>query len=192
MKVLSGSARGRAIKSVPKSIYVRPILARIKKSLFDILRPRISGASFLDLYAGTGSVGIEALSDGAQKVTFVESNRMCVRIITENLERLGLTMQAQVHHADVTQGLAWLKQKFDIIFLGPPYHNGVQNALALTSRTLQVIEASGILADDGIVVAQHHAKENLGALSCWQLARQEKYGDTRLSFFEKAHAAVRH
>ncbi len=146
------------------------------------------GRRFLDLYAGTGSVGLEALSQGASLVVFVESNRICVQTIEDNLKRLGWADRAKVYHRDVTQGLSYLDQEFDVIFMGPPYRDATQSALALTSRTLTVIEAGPILAEGGLVVAQHHAKENLGSLDPWKLIRQTKYGDSRLSFFEKIHA----
>src|SRR5438552_16619526 len=90
MRIIAGTARKRSLKSPAASLGVRPILARIKKSLFDILRPRLEGSEFLDLYAGSGAVGIEALSRGAKTVTFVDANPNCLSIIRQNLSRLRL------------------------------------------------------------------------------------------------------
>src|SRR5882724_2970589 len=96
MRIIGGSAKRRALKSPSPSLGVRPILGRIKKSLFDILRPRLAEAEFLDLYAGSGAVGIEALSRGVKSVTFVDMNPNCLSIIRQNLSKLQLFERARV------------------------------------------------------------------------------------------------
>ena len=186
MNVIGGSAKRRRIKSVPFSIGVRPILARIKKSLFDILAPRIAGTDFLDLYAGSGAVGIEALSRGARHVAFVERNPVCVSAIRQNLSRFKFYDRARVVKADATRNLSLLGQSFDLIFMGPPYHDEKWNALALTAPTLRNIAASGLLKRGGWVIGQHHAKEPPAVDPHWTLFREEHYGDSRLSFFTYA------
>src|SRR5882672_9942832 len=108
MRVIAGSAKRRSLKSPAASLGVRPILGRIKKSLFDILRPRLENAEFLDLYAGSGSVGIEALSRGAAHVTFVDLNPNCLSVIRQNLSRLQLFERARVVRTDATRGLTHL------------------------------------------------------------------------------------
>lgn len=185
MRIQSGSAAGRELASVPKDLYVRPILARIKKSLFDILRPRIVRSRFLDVYAGTGAVGLEALSCGAQEVVFVESHRACVQAIERNLKRFGWENSGRVASRDATAGFSFLGGSFDILFLGPPYRTEDKRPLALTAPTLLVAARDKVLKEDGLAVAQHHAKEEItAAFDLWDMVRQEKYGDSRLSFFK--------
>ena len=186
MRIIGGSAKRRSLKSPPPSLGVRPILGRIKKSLFDILRLRLEGAEFLDLYAGSGAVGVEALSRGAASVTFADMNPNCLSIIRQNLSKLQLFERARVVKADATKQLGHVGGPFDLIFMGPPYHDAKWNALTLTGPTLNAIALSNILKPGGWVVGQHHAKEPPVQDSRWRMFRQEKYGDTRLSFFEHA------
>lgn len=198
MRIIGGSAKRRGLKSPSFSTGVRPILARVKKSLFDILRPRLGGACFLDLFAGSGAVGIEALSRGAASVTFVDSNPQCLSVIRQNLSRLQLFERARLVRSDATQNLAVAGGPFDLIFMGPPYHEITRNRLPrgkadarssfggrlhLTEPTLKEIERVRILKEGGWVISQHHLKENPVRLPDWRLFRQESYGDTRLSFF---------
>jgi 16S rRNA G966 N2-methylase RsmD len=197
MRIIAGTAKRRALKSPPLSSGVRPILARIKKSLFDILRPRLEGAEFLDLYAGSGAVGLEALSRGARFATFVDMNPNCLSIIRQNLSKLQLFDQARLVRADITKDLTYSGGPFDIIFLGPPYgrasptsggppyHDAAWHPLSLTMPTLKEIIRAGLLKADGLVVGQHHAKEPVAGTPEWDLYRQESYGDTRLSFFKR-------
>jgi 16S rRNA (guanine966-N2)-methyltransferase len=184
MRIIGGTAKRRSLKSPSPALGVRPILGRIKKSLFDILRPRMSGAQFLDLYAGSGSVGIEALSRGAVSVTFVDRNPLCLSIIRQNLSKLQLFDHARVVKADAAKNLDHAGGPFDLIFMGPPYHDEKWNALHLTQPTLQAIERARLLKPGGWVIGQHHAKESPVQDPHWRLFRQENYGDSRISFFE--------
>src|SRR3989339_2200544 len=164
MRIIAGTARGREIFSVPKKSPVRPISGRIRQSVFDIIRPKITASIFLDLFAGTGAVGLEALSRGASKVIFIERDRMCVQVIEKNIEKLGFKERGQVLRADVTSGVEWLihhsgYEGYDIIFMGPPYKTADKAPLALTSGVLASIAACDVLAPDGWVVAQHQVKE---------------------------------
>jgi 16S rRNA (guanine966-N2)-methyltransferase len=186
MRIIGGSAKRRSLKSPSASLGVRPILGRIKKSLFDILRPRLDNAEFLDLYAGSGAVGIEALSRGAASVTFVDLNPNCLSVVRQNLSRLQLFDKAKVVKADASRSLTHVGGPFDLIFMGPPYHDAKWNALHLTSPTLSAIAGAGVLKPGGWVIGQHHAKEVLVDDPRWRMFRRENYGDTRLSFFEYA------
>jgi 16S rRNA (guanine966-N2)-methyltransferase len=186
MRIIGGTAKRRGLKSPSPSTGVRPILARIKKSLFDILRPRLEGSEFLDLYAGSGAVGIEALSRGAKFVTFVDMNPNCLSIVRQNLSILRLFDKAKLIRADITKGLHVVGGPFDIIFMGPPYHDDHWHAFALTVPTLKEIGRNQLLREGGIVVGQHHAKEIVEAPPGWEIYRQELYGDTLLSFFKRA------
>ena len=144
----------------------------------------MEGAAFLDLYAGAGSVGIEALSQGAGFATFVDMNPNCLSIIRQNLSKLGLFERSRLVRADVAKNLAYAGGPFDLIFMGPPYHDQNWTALFLTMPTLKEIARCGMLKPDGVVVGQHHAKEPITETPEWEMYRQEAYGDTKVSFFK--------
>ncbi|MBN1621518.1 MAG: 16S rRNA (guanine(966)-N(2))-methyltransferase RsmD [Endomicrobiales bacterium] len=182
IRIIGGSLKGRSVKSFKNDFSIRPILGRIKKSLFDILRNKLAGSVFLDLYAGTGAVGIEALSRGAKSVVFVDSDKRCIRLINENINKLGLTDLSYVCQRDVLSGLGWLKEKFDIIFMGPPYKDDKKEPLCLTGVTLGLISEAKILKEDGWIIAQHHNKEKLAVPENLSIFRTEKYGDTLVDF----------
>lgn len=179
MYVIAGSVKGRKLKSLP-GLSTRPILARIKKSLFDIIRLEISGALFLDLFAGTGSVGIEALSRGARHCVFVEKDSQAAAVIKENLLLTGLSAKGQVLVGNVFDIIRNLGQDYDIIFVGPPYK------MQLVADTVAALEKQRVLKEDGLIIAQHHFKEEVPLdVGMVRLIRQEKYGDTRLSFYRE-------
>lgn len=183
MRIIGGQAKRRALKAPSAAQGVRPILARIRKSLFDILRLRIPGAQLMDVYAGSGAVGLEALSRGAAAVTFVDRNPHCLSIIRRNLATLGMLDRARLVRADATRGLFAAGGPFDLIFMGPPYHDQKWNELRLTVPTLKAIAHAQQLKPGGWVIGQHHKKEPVDPPAGWTLFRQENYGDTKLSFF---------
>lgn len=190
MRIIAGSRKGRVLFSVPrKKTSVKPISSRIRQSVFDMLRPWITGSIFLDLYAGTGASGLEALSRGAQKAVFVEMDRFCVKVIERNVAHLGFGEQAVVVRGNVLSGLEWLKyhshEGFDIVFMGPPYRDEEDLPLHYTSKTLELAAAGNILSPGGFIVAQHHKKEPVAAPPGYELYRQAKYGDTLVSFVRK-------
>jgi 16S rRNA (guanine(966)-N(2))-methyltransferase RsmD len=183
MRILSGEARGRRLQTPKPTPTVRPILARIKKSLFDIIRPRLKGSRFLDLYAGTGAVGLEALSEGAASASFVEKDPMCIRLLEANIASFGYKEKSRVNRRDVVRDLSFLPPPFDIIFMGPPYVNEQKNPLALTTPSLAAVFKANLLAEKGVIVAQHHKKEEVALPSeTWEIFRTERYGDTVLDF----------
>lgn len=191
MRIIAGQARGRRILSVPKSLAVRPISARIRQSLFDILRPRLPGSLFLDLFAGTGAVGLEALSRGAERAVFVDKDPRCVKVIEKNLARAAWAGKAAVLRGSLGASLAWIAyrsgtERFDIIFLGPPYVDEQKRPLRLSQGVLGLIASSGILDPDGWVVSQHHKKEPVAAPEGLEVFRESKYGDTVVSFLRRA------
>ena len=178
MRITTGKYRGRVI-TPPKKI--RPTQDKVRKALFDILGD-IEGLSFLELYAGSGAVGLEAASRGVKELVMVEYNRDCLLAIKKNMEALKpLACELYPKEADLAiKDLDRDERQFDIIFLDPPYYQG------LAKKTLQTLEAYDILAHDGFVVVQHFKKEGLskqeGALV---LFKQSKYGYTVLSFYRK-------
>jgi len=185
IKIIGGDFKRRRLGKIDRNIYVRPILARVKKSLFDIIRAKVAGGRFLDLYAGSGAVGIEALSRGAAFTVFIDSEKSCVRLIKSMLARFDAEDRSKVSLANVLDGLEWLRYKelspFDVVFLGPPYRE------YLVNRTLKAIEYADILAPGGWVIAQHHKKEPVNPEKL-AVFRQKKYGDTLLTFMNLGSA----
>ena len=188
MRIIAGTARGRKIFSVPERLPVKPISDRIKQSLFDIIRPRITGAVVLDLFAGTGNVSLEALSRGALKTVMVDIEPACLKVMARNLQHLGFAERAKVLKGDILKGVAWLgaygeSGVYDIIFMGPPYRDIKNRPLSFTGPVLADIAGAGILAQDGIIIAQHHQNETFDTPPNLELYREEKYGDTLIHFF---------
>ena len=189
MRIIAGDLRGRSIKTV-RDPGVRPISGRIKQSLFDIITGLVPASKFLDLFAGTGAVGIEALSRGAAFVFFVDMNKRCVENIKTNLDRLGFAGRARAHPGNVLSDLSWISfrsgvAKYDLIFLGPPYKTLEKTALFFSTPALAAIAAADLLAPGGWVISQHHVKEEVAAPPGYEMKRREKYGDTYLSFFKR-------
>lgn len=180
MRVIAGSARGVRLVA-PKGYDVRPTLDRVRESLFNILAPRIEGARFLDLYAGTGANGIEALSRGASAAMFIETNPRSIDAIQRNLAAAKLAHLAQLRQNALPRSLndLWRENRqFDIIFADPPFADTRYQDL------LDAICSSRIVADGGILVVEHASRNNLSALSCALTPlRAEQYGEITLSFF---------
>ncbi len=193
MRILAGESRGRRFKSVPKTLPVKPISSRIKKSVFDILRPRLGGAKFLDLYAGTGSVGLEALSRGAESCFFVDRDKRCLAVIDENLKTLGAAARGRTSYGDILQDLSWVAFRagasaFDLIYLGPPYRDEEDRPLAYSSPSLARVMEAGLLAPGGWALLQHHVKEEVAVPAGLERFRREKYGDTFVDFHRRPAA----
>ncbi len=180
MRVLGGQVRGRRLKPVPGET-TRPPLARVRQALFNILQPVTPGSTWLDLFAGTGSYGIEAASRGAVEVVMVEVDPKAVAIIRENLAATGLGDRATVIRGDVFREIPRLARegrRFDVIGVAPPYFRG------LASRVLVLVDETGILAPDGCLYVQRHRTEELPArTSTLGPAKDYRYGETVLSFF---------
>lgn len=190
MRILAGGSRGRRFKSVPKNLPVKPISSRIKKSVFDILRPWLGGAKFLDLYAGTGSVGLEALSRGAESAFFVDRDKRCLAVIDENLKALGLAAKGRTAYGDILQDLSWVPFRagvstFDLVFLGPPYRTEENAPLSYSTPSLARVVEAGLPAPDALILVQHHIKEEVAVPAGWTRFRREKYGDTFVDFHRR-------
>jgi len=179
MRVTGGIGKGRRL-TVPTGSGVRPTSDKVKQALFNILGDRVLDASFLDLYAGAGGIGIEALSRGAGSVVFVDSSRGSLSVIKKNIEQAGFEDLAQVIPARAESYLKRSSGPYDIVFLDPPYAEDLQ-------PLLDRIAESGIVKISGIVVAEHFKKqpspEKAGALV---LYREARYGDTVLAFYKMA------
>ncbi|UPT75497.1 MAG: 16S rRNA (guanine(966)-N(2))-methyltransferase RsmD [Elusimicrobiota bacterium] len=195
MRIIAGAGRGRSLKSVPKELMVKPISARIKKSVFDILRPRLEGSRFLDLYAGTGAVGLEALSRGAASCFFVDADKRCVAVIEENLKRLGFAAKGRASFGDILQDLSWVgyragNSEFDIVFLGPPYRTEENVMLAYSTPSLARVAEAALLAPGGIILLQRYKKEKVELPAGYEKYREERYGDTDVEFIRRSVPAA--
>ncbi len=179
MRVISGSAKGRSLKAGGTA--TRPITDRVKENLFNILGARVIDANVLDLFAGAGSVGIEALSRGARAATFVELDHAALRAIRANLETTRLAERAQIVRQDVFKFLRHATDEtFDLIYVAPPQYRG------LWADSLTAIDGVDLLTARGIVVVQIHPKEyKEPALTKLELFDQRKYGSTLLCFYRK-------
>ena len=188
MRVIAGTLRRRTLLA-PPGMSTRPTSDRLRETLFNVLAPRIEQARFLDLYAGSGAVGIEAASRGAERVVLVERAEGALKILRLNLENLGLRAGVRVEAVSVAAFLKKVRPEraafaFDIVFLDPPYD--AKDEYALTLGMLGG-EASRLLAKDAVVVAEHRRKEKLeeryGVL---ERARVLEQGDAALGFYKAA------
>ena len=180
LRVIGGTARGVPLKS-PDPKNTRPTMDRTKESLFNILMPYISDARVLDLFSGSGSLGIESLSRGAKEAVFVDNSKNCRNIIIENLKKTRLEDRSTVIAMDVTKAIKLLSSrnaKFDIIFMDPPYN------MNFIAKTIQNIVEFDIIAEEGILACEHHvdeqAPERMGNLL---KVRTKEYGETIYSFY---------
>jgi 16S rRNA (guanine966-N2)-methyltransferase len=186
MRVIAGTLRRRTLEA-PRGLDTRPTSDRLRETLFNVLAPRIEGASFLDLYAGSGAVGIEALSRRAAHVVFVERAQPALKVLRSNLEKLGLSSGHRVEGGSVA---AYLRRdradaalSFDVVFLDPPYDAAGEYEAAL--GLLGGAAAARLLRKDAVVIAEHRRKERLeeryGRLERSRLLEQ---GDAALSFYQ--------
>ncbi len=178
MRVITGSARGRRLKEL-QGMDTRPTTDKVKEGLFSVIQFDIEGRRVLDLFAGTGQLGIEALSRGAASAVFVEKRMDAVRLIRENLAVCDLTERAHVHAGDA---LAYLKsgEKFDLIFLDPPY------AMDLLEQALQRIMEFDICRQHGIIVAESAVEKTLPPVAPpYRLYREYRYGKIKLTVYHR-------
>ena len=184
MRIIVGKAKGQYIKS-PKGVSLRPTSDLIRGAIFSILESiNADWSSVLDLYAGTGSLGIEALSRGAGWADFVEQNPKCCAIIKENLERAGLAAQAHIYCSSVTNALSFLKGRYGIILMGPPYAD-----LSII-ETLEQLAISCLVGAGSTMVVEHSYRLSLSsAYGNFQLVKQRRHGDTCISIFSPFQAA---
>ncbi len=180
MRIIAGALKGRRLVT-PRGSTTRPTADQVRIALMDTLTPRLAGARVLDLFAGAGGVGLEALSRGAAHATFIESDAPAVAALRDNVKGLGVGALVRVRRADVLRELPSLYRDgelFDIVFLDPPYEAG------LVESTLQVLGGGGLLLAEGLVIAQHFTKRapaaTIGALAAF---RSRRFGETTLTFY---------
>jgi 16S rRNA (guanine(966)-N(2))-methyltransferase RsmD len=181
-RIIAGRGKGRRLKT-PRGLETRPTAARLRQSLFDILAPVLPGCRFLDAFAGSGAIGLEALSRGASRVVFVDVSGPAIAAIRENVAGGAV----QVVRQDARVGLAALADsgvRFDVIYIDPPYESG------LYEEVLEVVSTMGLLQAGGVAVAEHFHKRELPA-TIGRLARTRsvRVGDHRLTFYQGQETA---
>lgn len=182
MRIIAGSRKGHKLHPI-KGRVIRPTADRIREAIFNILGSMIIDAVVLDLYAGTGAMGIEALSRGAAVALFVEKNPHSLQMITQNLGHLNLIKQGRVFKRDILKGLSWMKtleHRFDIVFMDPPYDKNY------VAKTLLFLSKADILSSRIHIIAEHSVREAapefVGDLALYD---QRKYGKIMVSFYER-------
>ena len=181
MRIGGGNTKGRRLQTVPGR-QVRPTSGRVRQALFNTLREWVPGCIFVDMFAGTGSVGLEALSQGARHVYFVENDPRALLALRANVSRCGAESQATLVAASLPQAARKLPttQQVDVLFLDPPY------ASDLAAATLSTLDDGSILAPDGLVVWQHAVQREPLVLPGYTLWQSKRYGNTQLSFLTPA------
>ena len=177
MRVITGLARGRKLKTV-RGNDVRPTADRVKEGLFSAIQFDIEGRRVLDLFAGSGQLGIEALSRGAQSAVFVDSSDASLEAVKENLRAVGLQSSATVLKADFSDFLKTTRLTFDIAFLDPPYAKGLlPEAMSLLTRSM---------SEAGVIICEHPTEMSLPEeVGKFKLSRSYKYGKVMLSFYRR-------
>lgn len=177
MRVITGSARGRRLETLPGEDITRPTTESVKEALFSMIQFEIEGKKVLDLFAGSGQLGIEALSRGARYCIFVENNRNAKKIVENNIARCGFENQSQIVLSDA---LAYLsrKENFDIVLLDPPYENGLAEKCMM-----KIVES---ISEDGIIVCETAKSEVLPqSFENFEIDRERQYGKTKLTVYRR-------
>lgn len=180
MRVIGGNYRGRKLEC-PEGIDIRPTTDRVKENIFNILAPKIPYSSFLDLFSGSGGIGIEAISRSANDVVFVDGNSESIKALKHNLSLLKLEEGFRIVHNDVFEALDGFEntKKFDIIFMDAPYKQGIYQ------KVLEKISELHVVEEDGIIVVERHVEDLWETLpKNLELVKERKYGSIVLSFFQ--------
>ncbi|MGL5715235.1 MAG: 16S rRNA (guanine(966)-N(2))-methyltransferase RsmD [Paraclostridium sp.] len=180
MRIISGKVRGLKLNT-PKNDDVRPTTDRVKESLFNIINGYMIDSNVLDLFAGTGSLGIECLSRGANKCVFVDVNKSSIDLVRSNIKKARMESESDVINLDCKSAIDRLKtrnEKFDLIFMDPPYYEN------LFVNTLEKISDSNILDTDGLIVVEHDTVQDIpDSVGILVKQKSKKYGNTTLSFY---------
>jgi 16S rRNA (guanine966-N2)-methyltransferase len=175
LRIIAGEMGGRRIQAPPGD-NTRPTQDRIREALFSILQNKIGGCRFLDLFAGSGANGLEAISRGARYVLFVERGKEALRVIRENIQALGMAERCEVRAGDFRSALIGTRERFDIVFMDPPYRE------EYAAEAMALLRAHDLLAKGGCVVVEH--ERQMPEIAGFSLADRRKYGRTLLSFYQ--------
>jgi 16S rRNA (guanine966-N2)-methyltransferase len=182
MRIIAGEFGGRRIK-VPTSGALRPTQDRVREALFNIIQGELLGARFLDLFAGSGAVGLEALSRGAAHAVFVEADRRHTAVISANAASLGCASRVGVVSADAYRFLAsYSGEPFNIAFADPPYALGEEKGY---DHVLQTLLSRNVIAEGGLFIAEMTSSQGASSVSGWELLRDRKYGKSRICLWRR-------
>ncbi len=182
MRVVAGLLKGRKLETIDTN-YIRPTSDRVKEAMFSIIGDLAVHCRFLDLFAGSGSIGIEAYSRGAAEVVFVDSCPDSVKVLKRNLLKTGLVdkVEIEVHNTDYSNAINKLKRRgkiFDIIFIDPPYNKNIP------LEAVEKISENNILSKEGTIIVEHEIRHPMPEkISSYILHKKKKYGNTQLSFY---------
>ena len=174
LKIISGKYKGRIIKGFDVD-GTRPTMDRVRESLMATLKPYLANKTILDLFAGTGSLGLEAISNGASKVIFVDKNPKCINNIKSIIKDINVEEDTLLINNDYKEALTKI-EKVDIIFLDPPYHEEILN------KAIKLIEEMDILNEKGLIVAEY---EEENPICNYNLIKEKKYGDKHINIYQK-------
>ena len=178
MRIISGSKRGRKLVSIDGDS-IRPTTDRVKESLFNLIQDYVPDANVLDLFGGTGALSLEAVSRGAERATIVDADRKSIEVINKNIELTGFSEHCDVVYERAEAFIENASQRFDIIFLDPPYNKG------LVVPVLDSVSDKGLLNDDGIAVLESDFSDDHGNISGLEIIKQKKYGRTYITVYKK-------
>lgn len=181
MRVIAGELKGKKLFSI-KGKALRPTSDKVREAIFDILQDRLKGKRVLDLFAGTGALGIEALSRGAEKGVFVENNRHSLSVLRRNIEECRLKAKAEILACEVSAGIKILKSRgeaFELVFMDPPYSRG------LVKETLQALGPSTLISSEALIIVEHSRREDLLPFPPFQIIDSRRYGSTCVSFLQR-------
>lgn len=182
MRIVAGTAKGRAIQGPKKSKAIRPTADRVRETIFNILGQWMDGLTVLDLFAGTGALGLEALSRGAKSLTMVDQDREALSLCRENAQTLGFQEQVTILASPVERAVHQLKgSRFELVFADPPY------AARVVPDLLEKVDAAQLVTPGGTFVIEHDKREAAPeALGAFARVDQRKFGDTLVSFYKRA------
>mgnify|MGYP006279194685 CR=1 FL=1 len=178
MRIIAGEAGGRKLNSLKKS-NARPTLDRVKEAIFSMIAPYLQSSNVLDLFAGFGGLGLEAISRGANMATFVEKNYKNARIIKENIELCKFQDRTNLEVKDVFSFVTNTPDKYDNIFMDPPYNQGYED------KTLQIIYENEIIKQNGLIIIEHSKRTTIKELETFIKVKDKEYGDTAITVMQK-------
>lgn len=183
MQIVSGKNKGLKLNT-PKTNHTRPTLSRVKEAVFSSIADQISGCHFLDLFAGTGQMGLEAISRGASKVIFVDNDADAIALVKENLQKLKelTSTDHQLYHRSASEVIEMLSDPADVIYIDPPYTYGE------TYRLLEQIAKHKCLQDGGLLILEQSVSEPLTLPDTWEVVKTKKYGKSHIHYLKEAGA----
>lgn len=179
MRVIAGSLKGRKLRS-PADDSVRPTSDKVKEAVFSMLMPYLSDSIVIDLFAGSGGLGLEALSRGAKRAYFVDKDRRSIALVRDNVKHCGVEDQSVIMCSDHASAINRIHEKADIVFLDPPYNAG------LMTDCIKLLSASGTVPEGGLLIAEHSRDEVLPEqIAGFVMIKEKRYGKTIVSVYER-------